>query len=74
MKMKTWKLIINDSNIHPRERILAVCDGLVILVKPCVKNNEWVFFNCEDDKIIEPTHWMPLPEPPNFKNDTGDGL
>lgn len=36
----------------------------------CSRGPAWQVFNCDEDcwysiAVTDPTHWMPLPEPPN---------
>lgn len=62
--MTEWQLI----ETAPRDgAFLAFCDAEIIEDRYVVAmwdRNDGEFYRPFDDEFICPTHWMPLPEPP----------
>lgn len=52
----------NDYGISPGV-LVAFSDGSIALAN-CMKQGRVIEWNCTGDNDGEPTHWMPLPEPP----------
>jgi len=62
----------NDAEPPPRDKlVLTLWDGVDAMAQPVryydvlifdAEHREWI--TCDGDYACDPTHWMPLPEPP----------
>lgn len=54
---------VKDRLPEDEELYLVVVDGLIDLCEYWPQHNTW--FDKDVDENVYPTHWMPLPQPPN---------
>lgn len=59
--MEEW---IRADKRHPKDGQRVICIGKRGGIRICKYNASEIYYNTENQNVVNPTHWMPLPQPP----------